>query len=272
MHPLHASHDVNPAGIHARDVGVLAGSSSFPARIPEGNNGMHESQSVAEICLSENLRVISNRRRTLGFPADVVTLREGCSRHGMRPEHVNEDAGCFDWMVDHLFSGRCIQVRDASIPGFGLYEDSACANVTLDMETEQQIVSHVLDCVLSRLTFFSTDSLRAIARVVARPSVNGNEDRRALLTILQAFRSTLVDHADGEDLASIFARFECLTKRTLTGMGVRHGVSVSGDRERLRDAVMFHLTSGDCTLSSTRFLHTLMLYAKDESLLRMRIS
>ena len=33
-------------------------------------------------------------------------------------------------------------------------------------------------------------------------------------------------------------------------MGVQHGISVSGDRERLRDAVMFHLTNGDCALSA----------------------
>ena len=92
--------------------------------------------------------------------------------------------------------------------------------------------------------------MREIAWVVARPSVNGNEDQRALVTILHTFHSTLIDHTDGEDLALIFACFECLTKRALTGMGVRHGISVSGDRERLCDAVMFHLTNRDCALSA----------------------
>lgn len=84
----------------------------------------------------------------------------------MRPELLDDDAHYFVWLVDHLFTGGCIQVRDTSIPGFGLYEDSACAEVTLEMHNVQHIVRHVLDCVLSRLTIYSTDSLSEIARIL----------------------------------------------------------------------------------------------------------
>jgi len=66
-----------------------------------------------------------------------MALCKSCRLHGMRPdsEHLEYDAGCFNWLVDHLFMGGCARVRDMSFPCAGLYEESACADVVLEMET-----------------------------------------------------------------------------------------------------------------------------------------
>ena len=69
---------------------------------------------------------LSNRRYVLGFPADALVLRESCSLHGVPPELLGDNERSFRWMVSHLFKGDCVCVTD-SIPGLGLYEDSACA-------------------------------------------------------------------------------------------------------------------------------------------------
>jgi hypothetical protein len=54
--------------------------------------------------------------------------------------------------------------------------------------------------------------LLEIARVVARLSVHGIEDWRALVTILHFFHSSFVDREDSEDLGSLFVHFEHLPR------------------------------------------------------------
>ena len=93
----------------------------------------------------------SNRKCVLRFPADALALRESCSLHGAPPELLGNNKRSFCWMVSYLFKGDCVCVTD-SIPGLGLYEDSACAEVTLDMDTASQIVSHAIECMVSRVS------------------------------------------------------------------------------------------------------------------------
>ena len=46
----------------------------------------------------------------------------------------------------------------------------------------------------------------------------------------------------------LFSQIERLSKRSLVGLGAWYGVITSGDREVLRDALMPHVTGGECTL------------------------
>jgi hypothetical protein len=50
------------------------------------------------------------------------------------------------WFVS-IVQMRLCSLLSESIPCVALYEDSACAGVTLEMETASQIVSRVLDCL-----------------------------------------------------------------------------------------------------------------------------
>ena len=125
MHLLFVLSDVVPASTCARDVvavpgsssdvEAVAGPSSKSVRLSQGEQALNVSWSVTYVVLNDNLRIISNCRHTLVIPTDAVALREACSRHGMRPELLDDDAHCFIWLVDHLFMGGCIQVQDTSM-------------------------------------------------------------------------------------------------------------------------------------------------------------
>ena len=106
--------------------------------------------------------VLSNAETWL--QGNALILCDSCSLHGVPPELLGDNEHSFRWMVSHLFKGDCVCVTDLS-PGLGLYEDSACAEVTSDMNAVSQIVSHVIKCVVSRVAFYSTDSLHEIMNV-----------------------------------------------------------------------------------------------------------
>ena len=80
------------------------------------------------------------------------------SLHGIGGDLMDDVArvGCFRWTVDDLSSGACARHGDTQEGYIGLYEDSACADVAVEMTT----IRYVLDRVLARSTFYSTDSLQ----------------------------------------------------------------------------------------------------------------
>jgi hypothetical protein len=151
-------------------------------------------------------------------------------------------------MVSHLFRGDCVRILSDCIHCVGLYEDSACTEVTLDMETASVIVSHVLNSVLLRLMFYSTDSLHDIARVVVPQALEVGEDRRALVARLHTFHSSLEHTELAYDPMLLFSRIERLTKCSVVGMGALHGVTVGGDREVVCGALVSHEIGGECVL------------------------
>ena len=96
--------------------------------------------------------------------------------------------------------------------------------------------------------FYSTDLLHEIVNVVVPRSLEGDEGRRTLVARLHTYRSSL-DHSEVvDDLVLLFSQIERLSKRSLVGLGAWYGVITSGDREVLRDALMPHVTGGECTL------------------------
>lgn len=100
-----------------------------------------------------------------------------------------------------------MRVRDASIPCLGLYEDSACADVTSKMDTTMQIIMFLLDCVLSRVTFYSTETLSDIVNVVSTHSLEpqAGDQRRVLVGRLQSYCASLSCCDDSEDFVTTLA-------------------------------------------------------------------
>ena len=63
----------------------------------------------------------------------------------------------------------------SSIPCVGLYKDSECAKVTLNIESSLQIVSYLLDCIFTCLTYYSTESLCKFLIALSLSSLMGAE-------------------------------------------------------------------------------------------------
>ena len=55
------------------------------------------------------------------------------------------------------------------IPCVGLYEDFACTEVILDLKTISKSVSHLLNSILTQLTFYSTELLSEFLRLFHLP-------------------------------------------------------------------------------------------------------
>ena len=146
MHLLMVSGDAYPIINHHCDHDAGVGPSSLPPHAHEDDDGM---PSYADKCLLGDLRCIMNRKCALGFPADIVGLHDACALHGVPPKLLDDNKCCFGWLVSHLFRGDCLSIL--SDPCTGLYEDSACVEVTLGMETALIIISQILNSVLSRL-------------------------------------------------------------------------------------------------------------------------
>ena len=117
-----------------RDNAVSGSSNVGSSRDRRRPNG-HDSLSVSERRLDEDLRSISNRRRALTFEADAILLRQSCAQHGMDPLLVVENASCFEWLVNHLFSGVCASRGDLSDDSAPLVVNAACDDVSYGIHT-----------------------------------------------------------------------------------------------------------------------------------------
>ncbi|KAG6370622.1 hypothetical protein JVT61DRAFT_11247 [Boletus reticuloceps] len=114
MHSVSASSDAFSRVTRAQNVNAEAGPSCLPRLQPESVDAEGGSMSIGVQRLRDDLRSISNERRGYGFPDDARKLRNCCMLHGIGSEFLEDNHRCFLWLVDHLFSGGCVRVRDAS--------------------------------------------------------------------------------------------------------------------------------------------------------------
>ena len=178
------------------------------------------------------------------FHSEVDILRQCCSLHGVV---VIDGSDYAHALLRHFFTGSCavgLAGDDESRTASG----SACTDVRRGLPCRADIISVLIGSVLHPDVRYSTDRLSMIARAVGLVSSGAKVERRRLVPMLEEFRSGCSNNQLDVAPEVLFAKFERLARGSLLALGISHGVTLSGDREAMRDSLMLHLTGGVCAL------------------------
>lgn len=163
-----------------------------------------------------------------------------CRLHGVI---VWEGTDLGDALLRHLFTGAC-----------GLWRDEgghiACGDVCRGLQGLSEIVSTLISIVLRQDERYPTERLSKIARAIGLVSSGAKVERRKLVSMLEQFRQGCCTDTLSVEPEGLFSSFERMDRGTLLSVGFVHGLILTGGMEGMRDAIMFHVTTGACALHS----------------------
>ena len=174
------------------------------------------------------------------FHSDVDVLHHCCTLHGV----VVADDGCSgDALLRHFFTGFCAlaEVDDQHL---------ACWEICRGQFGCADVVSILIGSVLRPDVRYPTDRLSLIARAIGLVASGAGVERRRLVSMLEDFRTGCVDNRHEVVPEALFGGIEHVARGSLLSLGFAHGLTLSGDRDGMRDALVSHLSQGDCAAPS----------------------
>ena len=170
------------------------------------------------------------------FHSDVDVLRRRCALHGIV---VADDRNFGEALLRHFFTGFCALARDDAM-------HLACWEVCHGLFDCADVVTILIGSALQPGARYPAEHLCLIACTVGLVGSGARVKRRKLVSMLEEFRTGCIEDHHEIVPDALFGTMERLVRGSLLSLSFAHGLTLGGDRDCMRDALVLHLSRGDC--------------------------
>ena len=182
------------------------------------------------------------------FGYDTEALHQECVSHGVT---VVDQTDPQSSLLRHVFTGSCVLGGVSDPPDCRV----ACSEVLHGIQSQGEVVTILVHAILQPDRRFPTDRLAKIAQAIGLVASGTKVERRKLVPMLEEYgRGCASMQLLDVDICVTVNKVEGLTRAGLLSVGFAHGLALQGNRDIMCDALVLHLSSGECAVNACKNL------------------